>query len=107
MHWFIQICLGLNYIHSKRILHRDLKASNIFVTGANCLKIGDFGIAKVLGNTLEAAFTVVGTPYYMSPELCLSKPYTLKSDIWSLGCLLYEMAALKVTYSVKVASLHG
>lgn len=96
MHWFVQICLGLNYIHSKRILHRDLKASNIFVTQTYCLKIGDFGIAKTLEGTLEAALTIVGTPYYMSPELCLSKPYTLKSDIWSLGCLLYEMAALKV-----------
>lgn len=96
MQWFIQICLGLNYIHSKRILHRDLKSANIFLTSTNCIKIGDFGIAKVLQGTFEAALTVIGTPYYMSPELCHNKPYTLKSDIWSLGCLLYEMVALKV-----------
>lgn len=95
MHWFVQICLAMQYIHSKRILHRDLKTSNIFITGNNCLKIGDFGISKVLQGTLEAAMTVVGTPYYMSPEICQSKPYTLKSDIWALGCLLYELCTLE------------
>ena len=98
MQWFVQICLGLSVIHSKRILHRDLKASNIFMTSTNCIKIGDFGISKILKGTLEAALTVVGTPYYMSPELCRNEPYTLKSDIWSLGCLLYELASLKVFF---------
>ena len=94
MHWFVQICLGLNYIHSMRVMHRDLKASNIFLSANGCVKIGDFGISKVLQGTLEAAMTVVGTPYYMSPEVCQNKPYTLKSDIWSLGCLLYELCTL-------------
>ena len=95
MHWFVQICLALKHIHSLRILHRDIKASNIFLTETNCVKIGDFGISKVLQGTLEAAMTVVGTPYYMSPEVYQNKPYTLKSDVWALGCLLYELCALQ------------
>ena len=58
------------------------------------MKLGDFGISRVLESTCEAAMTVVGTPYYMSPEVCESKPYTYKSDVWSLGCVLYELCAL-------------
>jgi len=96
MHWFIQICLALKYVHSLRILHRDIKASNIFLTASNCVKLGDFGISKVLQSTIEAAMTVVGTPYYMSPEVYHNKPYTLKSDVWSLGCLLYELCTFQV-----------
>lgn len=95
MHWFVQICLALKYIHNLRILHRDIKASNIFLTATNCVKVGDFGISKILQSTLEVAMTVVGTPYYMSPEIYHNKPYTLKSDVWALGCLLYELCALE------------
>lgn len=94
MRWFVQICMALNYIHNLRILHRDIKASNVFLTSSNCVKLGDFGISKVLEGTVQAAVTVVGTPYYMSPEVCQSKPYTLKSDIWAEGCLLYELCTL-------------
>lgn len=97
MHIFVQICLALKQIHSCRILHRDLKATNVFLTENNCVKIGDFGISKVLEGTLEPAITLVGTPYYMSPEVCQSKPYTMKSDIWALGCLLYEMCTFEVS----------
>ena len=103
MHWFVQICLALKYIHGLRILHRDIKASNIFLTGTNCIKLGDFGISKVLQGTLEAAMTVVGTPYYMSPEVYQGKPYTLKSDVWSLGCLLYELCTFEVIFSFLIA----
>jgi len=100
MRWFVQICLALKHIHSRRILHRDIKASNIFITATNCVKLGDFGISKVLEGTLEAAMSVVGTPYYMSPEVYNNKPYTLKSDVWAAGCLLYELCALHVFCSV-------
>jgi len=77
-------------------MHRDMKASNVFLTKQEIAKIGDFGISKVLQGTMEAALTVVGTPYYMAPEVCQHKPYTLKSDVWALGCLLYQLITLEV-----------
>ncbi len=70
MNWFVQICLALMYIHQRKVLHRDIKSSNIFLTGNNTVKLGDFGISRVLTNSIQAANTVVGTPYYMSPEIC-------------------------------------
>lgn len=85
LNWFIQIAIALEYIHGRKVIHRDIKTSNIFLTGNGTVKLGDFGISKVLENTNEAAMTVVGTPYYMSPEVCESKPYTFKSDVWALG----------------------
>jgi NIMA (never in mitosis gene a)-related kinase len=62
--------LALEYVHGRKVLHRDIKTSNIFLTGNNTVKLGDFGISKVLENTGGCAMTVVGTPYYMSPEVC-------------------------------------
>ena len=59
------------------------------------IKIGDFGIAKVLASTADMAQTVVGTPYYLSPELCENRPYNSKSDVWALGCVLYELLTLE------------
>jgi len=92
--WFTQICLGLKHVHDRKILHRDLKSQNIFLTKTNLVKLGDFGIAKVLSGTQELAMTVIGTPYYLSPELIDGKPYNFKSDIWALGVLLYELCTL-------------
>ena len=63
------------------------------------MKVGDFGISRVLENTLAEAQTVVGTPYYMSPEVCENKPYTFKSDVWALGCVLYELCALTYAFT--------
>jgi len=98
MDWFTQICLAIKHIHDKKILHRDLKSQNIFLTKNGLIKLGDFGIAKCLNFTLEKARTVVGTPYYLSPEIVENKPYSFKSDIWSLGVLLYEMVCLKMPF---------
>ena len=99
--WFIQICLALEFIHGRKVLHRDIKSSNIFLTGNNTVKLGDFGISKVLENTNEHAMTVIGTPYYMSPEVCENKPYTFKSDVWALGCVLYELCMLSHAFSAE------
>ncbi|TGZ65784.1 hypothetical protein CRM22_005694 [Opisthorchis felineus] len=93
--YFVQICLGLKHIHDRMILHRDIKTQNIFLNSDGRVKLGDFGIAKVLNHTLDLARTCIGTPYYLSPEICENKPYNHKSDIWALGCVLYEMTTLK------------
>lgn len=68
--WFVQICMALEFVHSRRVIHRDIKTQNIFLTGNNTVKLGDFGISKVLESTTQVAITVVGTPYYMPPEAC-------------------------------------
>ena len=162
---FAQQCLAIGYLHSQRILHRDLKSKNVFLAGVvdahgpngragvQLVKIGDFGIAKVcvcvcvcvgremgiwvhqrclrtccvgrcfnqnrcsymraqflvilscpflwqvLTGSQGMANTQIGTPYYMSPEICNDKPYGDKSDVWALGVLLYEMTALVVPFA--------
>lgn len=93
--YFIQMCLGLEYIHGRKILHRDIKSLNVFLIRDDVVRIGDLGVAKVLANTAAFAHTMVGTPYYLSPELCEEKPYNVKSDVWALGCVLYELCTLK------------
>ncbi|XP_061313412.1 serine/threonine-protein kinase Nek5 isoform X4 [Pezoporus flaviventris] len=94
--WFVQISLGLKHIHDKKILHRDVKTQNVFLSNnGKVAKLGDFGIARQLNSTTEFAHTCVGTPYYLSPEICENQPYNNKTDIWSLGCVLYELCALK------------
>jgi len=93
--FFIEMCLGLHYLHSFKILHRDIKTINMFLGRGNQIKIGDLGVAKLLSQTNNMAHTIVGTPYYLSPELCEEKPYNHKSDIWSLGCVLYELCSFR------------
>ncbi|KRX08352.1 Protein kinase-like domain [Pseudocohnilembus persalinus] len=93
--WFVQMALALKHVHDRKILHRDLKTQNIFLTAKGDVKIGDFGIARVLQHTYDCAKTAIGTPYYLSPEICQEKPYNQKSDIWSLGCILYELTTLQ------------
>jgi len=99
--WFCQICLAVKHLHDKKILHRDLKSGNIFLTKGGIVKLGDFGISKRLENTLDKAKTVIGTPYYLSPEIIMNKPYSFQSDIWSMGVLLYEMCLLKMPFDAK------
>lgn len=98
--WFVQTLLGLRYIHSCGVLHRDLKPSNVFLLcnpagGPDIAKIGDFGVSRKLDFTLQKAQSLVGTPVYSSPELTREQEYDARADVWSLGCILYELMALK------------
>ena len=105
LHWFVQIALGVHYMHTKNVLHRDLKTQNIFLLGNGRLVLGDLGISKVLEGTMDFAQTCIGTPYYMSPEIFKNKPYSYKSDVWALGCVLYEMTTLNHAFDAN--SLNG
>nr|CCC91469.1 putative protein kinase [Trypanosoma congolense IL3000] len=93
--WIIQLTLSLSYVHKRKILHRDVKAQNVFLTSQNILKLGDFGIARTLSGTYDQAKTFVGTPYYLSPELIMERPYDHRSDVWALGVIIYELMTLK------------
>ncbi|NXL48555.1 NEK3 kinase, partial [Podilymbus podiceps] len=95
LHWFVQMCLGVKHIHDKRVLHRDIKSKNVFLTQNGKVKLGDFGSARLLAHPVSYACTYVGTPYYVPPEIWESMPYNNKSDIWSLGCILYELCTLR------------
>ncbi|CAG9318195.1 unnamed protein product [Blepharisma stoltei] len=92
--WFYQLSMALSYIHSLKIIHRDLKTKNIFLTKDGGLQLGDFGFSKVLQFSDEMAYSGVGTAYYLAPEICKGEGYDAKADVWSLGCVLYELCTL-------------
>ncbi|XP_043533250.1 uncharacterized protein LOC122540959 isoform X2 [Chiloscyllium plagiosum] len=94
---FHQMVAAIYYLHKHNVLHRDLKTANLFLTKRGEVKLGDFGVAKVMMTGSEA-HTILGTPFYISPEICEGKCYNDKSDIWSLGCILYEMACRQRTF---------
>jgi len=101
--WLTQMALALKYMHEKSVLHRDIKTQNVLLAkkaGSDLpsAKIADFGIAKVLSSAHGFAHTLVGTPYYLSPEICQRQLYGCPSDVWAVGCVLYEMCALRVPF---------
>ena len=88
---------GLNALHKVKIVHRDIKCANVFLTREGTVKLGDLNVSKIAKAGVMQ--TQTGTPYYASPEVWKDKPYNAKSDMWSLGCVLYEMAALKPPFT--------
>ena len=99
MNIFIQIVFGLQYLHENKIVHRDLKPSNIFVDSQGRVKLADFGLSKTLSQSQSESSlgveALVGTPLYLAPEICANQSPTYKADIWAIGCILYELCALK------------
>ncbi|KOB61520.1 hypothetical protein PFHG_03252 [Plasmodium falciparum HB3] len=96
--WLTQILTALKFLHSNHILHRDMKSLNILIDSDKRVRLCDFGISKVLENTLDYANTLIGTPYYLSPELCKDKKYSWPSDVWATGCLIYELATFRTPF---------
>ena len=91
--WLIQILEGLKYLHDNKIMHRDLKCANIFLMKSGILKLGDLNVSKIA--KMGMAQTQTGTPYYISPEIWKEQPYDYKCDIWSVGCIIYEICTLR------------
>lgn len=101
----IQMIMGLKALHDKSILHRDLKSANIFCYKNGAVKLGDLNVSKIMKE--QMSFTQTGTPYYASPEIWRDKPYDFKSDVWSLGIIIYEVAMLSVPFkAVSIEELY-
>ena len=105
LHFISEICNGIQEIHKNKLIHRDLKPDNIFLTGELIVKIGDFGIAKQLNNVNAYAKTQAGTMLYMAPEIINGQKYNNKVDIWSLGCIIHELCTL--SYCFNSNSING
>lgn len=94
--YFSQIAAALDHMHERRVMHRDMKPANIFMAAdGKTVKLGDLGLGRFFSMCTQDAHSLVGTPYYMSPERVTECPYDFKSDIWSMGCILYELACLQ------------
>mmetsp|Transcript_23171 Transcript_23171/g.33972 ORF Transcript_23171/g.33972 Transcript_23171/m.33972 type:complete len:1021 (-) Transcript_23171:170-3232(-) len=105
--YFSQIADAIQHMHEKRIMHRDLKPANIFLTLDGTVKVGDLGLSRELSENTYQAHSKVGTPLYMSPEVLRGDGYDFKSDIWSIGCLLYELAMLKSPFKSEGLNLYS
>ena len=95
----LDICRGIIEIHKNKLIHRDLKPENIFINREYKIKIGDFGISKQLSDHTKVAYTQIGTEFYYAPEILENKNYDNKVDIWALGCIIYELCALKKCFN--------
>jgi len=104
---FEQIVSGVKYMHTQRIMHRDIKPANVLIMGDGKLKLADLGLGRFFSDQTMQAYSKVGTPVYMSPEVLHGKGYDLKSDVWSLGCLLYELATLRTPFKSQGDNLYA
>ena len=95
LRWLRQLTSAVDHLHTNRVLHRDLKTQNVFLTLDQHVKLGDFGVSRVMSAATTLANTVVGTPYYTAPEVLQTEPYGRPADLWGLGIILYEMLALQ------------
>ena len=89
--WFTQLCCAVKHLHDRKVLHRDIKSKNCFLTSTLVIKLGDFGLAKALESTLDLCRTKLGTPHTACPEMFNDEPYDARCDMWSVGCVLYHM----------------
>jgi serine/threonine protein kinase len=99
--WFVQLARATEYLHEHRVVHRDIKASNIFFYGPKLIKLGDLGLACRLDNQEDmdpAEFC--GTPQYMCPDRLHERPYDARTDLWALGCLFYELSSLRRAFDM-------
>ena len=97
--YFIQIARGLQALHAQKILHRDVKTANVLRMSGEIVKLGDLGVAKLMKGAMTN--TQIGTPHYMPPEVWRNRPYTFNSDVWALGCVLFEMCTFAVPFEAR------
>ena len=95
---FWQMCRGLQHLHDNRIIHRDIKPLNLFQTADGRIKIGDLGVSRVVQDERMLVKSRVGTPLFLAPELVAKRPYSFAVDVWSIGCVMYNLAALKTPF---------
>ena len=96
--YFLQLCIAVSYLHRFQIIHRDIKPANVFIDSNDNIKLGDFGISKIMKTYMMFGQTRIGTPLYMSPELYRGERHDHKTDMWALGCLLFELMTLKPAF---------
>ena len=104
--YFVQICDAIRHMHDARVMHRDIKPANIFLAAHGRVKLGDLGLGRAFSSQTYEALSKVGTPLYMSPEVLDGRGYEWKSDVWSLGCLLYELASLRSPFKAEGDNLY-
>ena len=89
---------SIDYLHKNNIIHRDIKTMNVFLDGNGRVKLGDLGVARILKDAHQLQFSRVGTPMYISPEMVKHEAYNIKIDVWAVGCVLYQLAALRAPF---------
>ncbi|OQR89874.1 NimA-related protein kinase 6 [Achlya hypogyna] len=105
--YFAQVAAAIEHMHLHRIMHRDIKPANIFLMLSGQVKVGDLGLGRHLSENTMEAHSKVGTPLYMSPEVLRGDGYDWKCDVWSLGCILYELAMLRSPFKSEGLNLYG